>query len=509
MKISPLRIVDSLLNRITMYKVVLYGLIILAAYSIVLGTFGALYYGAVAQLIALAIAIATCFVSNAAFSRVLRAPVNAESWLITALIVFFLLPPVRQSSDAYALLLACVIAMASKYVLAIRGKHIFNPAAIAAVLLGFTSLGGAIWWVGSAPLLPVVLVVGLLIVRKIRRFALFNATILSSIVTVLILGFTRGVPFGDILYQHFFSWPIVFFASVMVTEPLTAPPYKRSQILYGIIIGALSSWPLSLGITYMTPELALVLGNVLAWTVSLKRRLYLTLKKKTEIARDSYEFVFDTIRPLAFLPGQYLEWTLPHTNVDMRGNRRYFTIASSPTEEGIRLGVKITPNGSSFKKKLRELKVGDTMVAGQLTGDFVLPGGTTQKFVFIAGGIGITPFRSMIQYMIDTQDTRDTVLFYGNRTAQDIAYKDFLDAAAQQIHLRSIYLFDEAPNKEAPAQKRSRFITHEMMEQEVPDWKHRLFYLSGPNVMVNAYKKLLLDMGVSRSQIHTDYFPGF
>ncbi len=319
---------------------------------------------------------------------------------------------------------------------------------------------------------------------------------LASVAVVVILGLTNGMAVSASIRQHFLSWPIIFFASVMVTEPLTLPPRLYQQILYGTVIGALSSWPLALGPVYMTPELALLLGNLYAYATGLRRRLKLSLQEKKVIARETYEFVFDLDRPLIFLPGQYLEWTLPHPQADGRGNRRYFPIASSPTEKDIRLGVKIGENGSSFKRALREMRPGDVILAGQLGGDFVLPNDPKKPLVFVAGGIGITPFRSMIKYLIDKGERRDIVLFYGARTEGDAAYRDILQEAERVIGLKTVYLIGE------------RFEASSV-SRHVSDYTQRKFYLSGPSSMVDSYRSLLRTMGVPRSHVVSDYFPGF
>src|SRR6185312_2239781 len=112
-----------------------------------------------------------------------------------------------------------------------------------------------------------------------------------------------------------------------------------------------------------------------------------------------------------------------------RGNRRYFTIASAPTEELTRLGVKFSAGGSAFKRELAELRQGDTIVASQLAGSFTLPRDPRRKLVFIVGGIGITPFLSMLKELIDKGESRPIIVLYGNRRASEIAYSDILDEA--------------------------------------------------------------------------------
>ena len=151
-----------------------------------------------------------------------------------------------------------------------------------------------------------------------------------------------------------------------------------------------------------------------------------------------YDFIF--AKPhLKFEPGQYLEWTLGHERTDSRGNRRYFTIASSPTEPNLRLGVKFYDNPSSFKKKMLAMEPGDEIMAGQLAGDFILPRDPEKKLVFIAGGIGITPFRSMVKYLMDRGEKRLIALLYSNRTVSEIAYRDVFDEGARMIGLKTIY----------------------------------------------------------------------
>src|SRR5947209_8310939 len=147
-------------------------------------------------------------------------------------------------------------------------------------------------------------------------------------------------------------------------------------------------------------------------------------------------FVFKPSHRLAFDPGQYMELTLAHQKPDSRGNRRFFTIASSPTEESLHLGVRFYSESSSFKRALYRIDSRTTIIAGQVAGDFTLPPDAGQKLVFMAGGVGITPFRSMLKYLLDEQQRRDIVLFYANRTADEIAYKDILSEAQTKLGIR-------------------------------------------------------------------------
>jgi ferredoxin-NADP reductase len=198
---------------------------------------------------------------------------------------------------------------------------------------------------------------------------------------------------------------------------------------------------------------------------------------------------------------------LGHEPTDQRGNRRCFTISSSPTEEDVRIGIKFYPNPSSFKKTLANMKAGNIIMASQLSGDFVMPKDKNKKLVFIAGGIGITPFRSMAKYLIDKNERRDIVLLYSNKKENEIAYRDIFDKAGE-FGMKSVYTITDSGVREGWEGKIG-FIDENMIKTEVPDFKDRIFYISGPHIMVTTFENVLKNMGVKRGQIKTDYFPGF
>jgi ferredoxin-NADP reductase len=199
-----------------------------------------------------------------------------------------------------------------------------------------------------------------------------------------------------------------------------------------------------------------------------------------------------------------MEWTLGHSYPDNRGVRRYFTLASSPTERELRLGVKFYPSPSSFKRQLLEMKNENTIIASQLAGDFVLPKDKKKKLVFIAGGIGITPFRSMIKYLVDTKEKRDVALFYSNKTATDIVYEEVFNKAREELDIKTLYVITDPKSSGYTGP-----INSQMIISEVPDYKERYFYISGPHAMIIGFQETLNKLGVKKSHIKTDFFPGF
>jgi ferredoxin-NADP reductase len=155
------------------------------------------------------------------------------------------------------------------------------------------------------------------------------------------------------------------------------------------------------------------------------------------------------------------------------------------------------------------MQPGQKIVASQLSGDFILPKDPKEKLIFIAGGIGITPFRSMVKYLIDKNEKRDIAIFYSNKNVRDIAYKNIFDQAETNLGLKVIYVLTDKKSVQNGWIGRVGHIDGNMIRQEVLDYKERTFYLSGPHTMVSAFKKTLKDLGVSRSQIKIDFFPGF
>ncbi len=503
-----MKAIDRFLNGITMYKLVLYGLGILAFFAILLGFLGILSFSGVSLLISALLLVFAAEGWNRLFSFIWKAPINRESSAITGLILFFLIVPAATLADGAVLIGLAGIAMLSKYVLALKKRHLFNPAAVAAVVSGFIGLGSVTWWIGSATLLPATAILGFLIVRKLRRFHLFFSFFITALMVLAVSALTLGLPVDTVILQGVVSWPLIFFGTVMLTEPFTTPPTRALRVIYGMIVGGLTTLQFHVGPMYPTPELVLLLGNIFSYFVSSKCKLFLTLKSKQQIANGVYEFSFSSNQKLLFQPGQFLEWTMPLNNPDSRGNRRYFTIASAPTETEIKLGVRIMENGSAFKRELVSLEPGKQLVAHGLSGEFILPKDKNKKLVFIAGGIGITPFRSMIRYLLDLKQKRDIVLFYACARHDDFAYRELFDEA-REIGLRTVYLITDP--KEAPEHWSGKmgFLTETLLKDAVADYSNRTFYLSGPNAMVENYKKLLLKTGISRSSIKTDYFPGF
>lgn len=501
--------VDDILNKVTMYRLVLYVLIAYWIYALALSFFHFLPFAPITFLISSTIILAACWITNTLFAKILKAVTNLESVYISAFILIFIITPAITISNYIFLIFACILAIASKYILVINKKHIFNPAAIAVVITTILSIGSASWWIGSANMLPLILLLGLLILRKIQREDLVISFLVSSVFAVSLFTFLNGLNALSTIYKLVLDTPILFFALIMLTEPQTTPPIRNLRIYYGALIGILFSSQIHIGNFYITPETSLIIGNIFSFIVSPKEKLILTLKEKIKIAPDIYDFIFNLKKNISYTPGQYLEWTLGFKNQDNRGNRRYFTLASSPSENNLRIGVKFYPNSSSFKKKLLSITYKDKIFAGTLSGDFTMPKVANKKLVFIAGGIGITPFRSMIKYLLDENSKRDIIIFYSNKIEEDIVYKDIFDLALRKLGIKTIYNLTDTEHVSKSWKGKVGRIDSQMIIKEAPDYKERVFYLSGPHAMVMGFEEVLKTMEISSKKIKKDFFPGY
>ncbi len=506
----------------TMYRVVLYALLALAVCALILSLSGVTEpFGPLAIAGSLVVALCVGFVLNVLVAWPWRVAPNHESALITALIIFFLVAP-QEPSGLWIVALATAVATLSKYLIAIRGQHLLNPAAVGALAVTLLAtfdpipgvqVGESVWWVASLPLFVPLLLASFVVVWKVRRWQL----VLTFLGVGLVVYLFEELRFAGWevdprelardLQIYVTSWPALFLAAFMLTEPFTTPPRKHQQLLYAAVVAfLLNSTLVSPPAFPMSPELALIIGNIMFFPTTLGRKLALTFVGAREIAHNTLEFVFTKPSGLSFIPGQYLEWTLPHTGHDNRGIRRYFTIASSPTEAEVKLGVKFGEQVSSYKEALRELTPGAVVYAAQRSGDFILPHDTSQKLAFVAGGIGITPFRSMTRSLIDSLDKRDIVLLYANNTRVEICYQELWDEAATQMPFSVVHAIAKEEN--LPEGFEHGYLTEEIIRRRVPDLKERTWYLSGPHGMVVAYQKLLTGLGVPGRQIKSDYFPG-
>lgn len=474
-----------------MYRLVLYTLLALAIVAVILAVFGIVQFDPFAMVFGALTLLATSIVVNAAFAYMFGVRRNSDSAFISAGILFFLFSPPSSPSGYIVLVFVAAIAAASKYLLAWRGRHIFNPAAAAAAISGLVGLSAASWWVGTSSMMFVVLVAGILILYKTRRLQMGTLFVLISFATFLVVSTVKGYDFGDAWTLLINSSPILFLAGFMLSEPLTQPPRRYQRYIFAGIVGILAGGQITIGAVLLTPEIALLVGNIFAFLCGQRGGIKLKLIGRRPLARDQIEYIFKPNRRLRFTAGQYLELHLSHIRPDARGQRRTFTIASSPDEDTIRLGIRHYTPSSTFKKGLQAAPIGSELPVTGIYGDFVLPKNPSEKLLLIAGGIGITPFRAQLEWLLKTSQRRDGILLYSVREPSDAVFQDILAAEAHGVKTHII----TGP------------INEQILAQYVPDIAKRSVYISGPPPMVDALSVMAKRHGATK--IHRDHFNGY
>jgi ferredoxin-NADP reductase len=505
---------DRVLGRITTYRLVVVLLSALVVVALALSVAGSLDWDVDQLLASLFTAVGVSYAANRAIAPLFRVRPHGESAAITGLLLFFIFWPSTASADLVDLATAAVAATAAKYLLAIRGRHVVNPAAAGAVLVGVLELGAVpTWWVAGEELRFWVLAAALVLVLRTRRATLFATFVLVAGAIVVLRLTGDGSSTGDALQAAFTSYPIVFLGAFMLTEPLTLAPRRWQQLGVAVLVGVLFASPsLRVGSVSMTPELALVLGNVVAFAFGQRGGVRLRYEGRVPLGPTTWEYRFAPRRPVAFRPGQWAELALPHDAADRRGARRTFTIATAPGDGAVGFGVRESPDGSSYKKALAGLEPGATLTATTVAGDFLLPRDRSRPVLLVAGGIGVTPFVSQLRDAAReaeagraSGDARDVVLVYGLSAGEGLPYRDELAASAAEVTV-------VAPERPAdlPAHwtwVRGDRVTPEVLRDAAPDAARRTAYVSGPPVMVDAVRGALRGLGVRR--VRTDHFAGY
>lgn len=245
-------------------------------------------------------------------------------------------------------------------------------------------------------------------------------------------------------------------------------------------------------------------------TQPLSKEFVLSFVKKEQVSQDTYTFYFDRTKlgsEFNFLAGQFIKITLPHENPDERGITRNFSITSSPFNgEFLTITTRIIQ--SSFKKALYNLSEGSEVQFFGPVGKFVLDEQDTQPRTFLAGGIGITPFHSMILYAFEKQLTIPLTLFVSFSTVEEVLFQKELEAiASSNSNIRAIYTVTH-PEGSSWTGETGR-ISKELIQKYFPNYSSSLFYIAGPPVMAQAMEEMVIGMKIPSEQIKKENFVGY
>jgi ferredoxin-NADP reductase len=231
-----------------------------------------------------------------------------------------------------------------------------------------------------------------------------------------------------------------------------------------------------------------------------------TVTETREVAKGTLLVLFAVDEYPDYRPGAYFWVELPERgHADEKGLRRHISLVTSPTDLGV-VGLATRLRDSAFKRTLAELEVGDEVEVEEPKGSFLLPADTTAKYVFVAGGIGITVFRSMLRYVADTGEPYRVTLVYSNRDRESAAFLDELAELEERIPgLRVVLVMTDEPEWEGE----TRRLDADVLAELVGGLDDKTFLVAGPPAMAQSVADALGVAGVPEERLLTDRFSGY
>jgi ferredoxin-NADP reductase len=236
-------------------------------------------------------------------------------------------------------------------------------------------------------------------------------------------------------------------------------------------------------------------------------KVNIKLKSKKEVARDTMAFHFEKPSGFTFKPGQFADFTLiKPAETDAEGDIRGFSLGA-PYEEDIIFTTRM--RDTAFKRNMKKMAIGTEVIFDGAYGSFTLQNNTKIPAVFLCGGIGITPVRSIILQATHDKTAHKIFLFYANKTPNDAAYLDEL-TAAQKANTNFMLISSMTDiNGSKNWKGETGFFTKEMLKKYTGDLSQPIYYISGPASMVTSIRKTLNEAGIDDDNIRTEEFSGY
>ncbi len=236
---------------------------------------------------------------------------------------------------------------------------------------------------------------------------------------------------------------------------------------------------------------------------------HVVLKNKKIAARETLSVYFERPHDFQYKAGQSIDLTvLNPPETDAEGNTRAFTLASAPFERDLMITTRV--RNSAFKRTLQKMPIGAEVQIDGPFGNMTLHSNETRLAVFLAGGIGITPFRSIILQAVKEKKTHKLILFYSNRTPRDAAFIDELktvELVYGNFLLIATMTGSGLPDDEWSGER--EYISYRMMHRYGGDLSNAVYYCAGPPKMVGALRTMLNENSVNDDDIRSEEFSGY
>jgi ferredoxin-NADP reductase len=233
------------------------------------------------------------------------------------------------------------------------------------------------------------------------------------------------------------------------------------------------------------------------------------LERKREVAAGTTAFYFKKPQGFVYTAGQFGTFTLINpAETDAEGDERIFSLASAPYEDFIMFATRM--RDTAFKRVLREMELGTELTLNAPHGAFMLHNDASIPAVFLTGGIGITPARSIVLQAAHDKLPQKIFLFDSNNRPEDTAFLDELMAVQQENpNYTFIGTMTQMEKSSQTWHGETGFITQSMLLKSIDDLTLPIYYIVGPQVMVQAMRKILNSAGVNADNIRTEEFPGY
>jgi ferredoxin-NADP reductase len=233
------------------------------------------------------------------------------------------------------------------------------------------------------------------------------------------------------------------------------------------------------------------------------------LKDREEVAEGTMAFRFEKPSGWTFKAGQYLDMTLlDPSETDSEGNIRSFSIASAPHEESLMVATRM--RDTAFKRVLKTMPFGTVVKIEGPSGDLILQDDSTRAAIFLAGGIGITPFRSIVRWAAKEKSPHRIILLYSNRRPEDAPFlADLQSLEKVNPNYKLIASMTEMKKSHRPWNGETGLINQEMLGRYLKGAASPIYYIAGPPGMVKGLQEMLRKAGMNDEDIRAEEFSGY
>jgi ferredoxin-NADP reductase len=233
------------------------------------------------------------------------------------------------------------------------------------------------------------------------------------------------------------------------------------------------------------------------------------LLSRVEVAEGTMAFHFEKPSQFDFKPGQSADVTLSNPpETDSEGNTRTLSIASSPFEDELTFATRM--RDTAFKRSLKKVPLGTEVKINSAMGSFTLHKNSAKPAVFLAGGIGITPFFSIVRQADHDRLPHKLHLFYSNRRPEDAPFLDVLQMLEKtNPNFQLVCTMTEMSKSKKEWKGETGLINQEMLSKRLTNLQGPIYYVAGPPAMVAAMRKMLVDANVDEDDIRTEEFGGY